>query len=156
MSSFVRTVRQGLSALHLAAAILLLLLVSWGLLSVNPLKVVNGTSFRFLRLVNDLILHLTIYTTLTAVLLPLVKTHRVSVQRFVTVLIALHAVATELLQLWIPRRTCDPLDLAANWTGILLGIQLISRWPRIAAGLVTLITGSKTRPGTVAVAGDRS
>jgi len=127
-----RHFRLTLTGLHIVVAAVLVFFVSWGLLSTDPFRVVNGTTLRFVRFVNDVILHVTAYTMISAVLLPLVQNLRLRVQRITIGLIAAHAVTTELLQLSIPRRSCDPIDLVADWLGIALGIHLLSRWPQIA------------------------
>jgi VanZ family protein len=127
--------RSCLWLLHSAAAALLFVFVSWGLLSTNPLATVDNTSFQFIRRIDDFLIHLSVYATITLVLMPLVSCCQSRVQRLVVGSMIAHAVITELLQTIIPRRVCDPIDVVANLFGIALGIQLALRWPRILTGL---------------------
>jgi VanZ family protein len=119
--------------LHTVIAAALLVLVSWSLLSTNPLATTDDTSFRFIRRIDDFLIHLSVYTIITVTLIPLVSHCQSRVQRALVGSVITHAVMTELLQTMIPRRVCDPLDLAANLLGIVLGIQLTMWWPRVLA-----------------------
>ena len=133
-----------LRPLHTVAAVLMFVLLSWGLLSVNPLAAVNGTSFRYIRHLDDFLLHLCAYSITTATLMSLVIERRPGRHRLLIRLIVTHAVATELLQVVIPRRTCDPIDLTANLLGIALGVRLVSLWPQISSLVLQLKTGQSS------------
>jgi hypothetical protein len=87
------------------------------------------------RLIDDFLIHLSVYATLTLALMPFVSSHRLIVQRLVIGLIVAHSVTTELLQIVIPLRTCDPVDLTANWLGIALGVRLTAHVPQAMAML---------------------
>lgn len=124
-----------LRLLHIAMAMSMLLVVSWGLLSTDPLAAVDDTSFRVIQRVDDFVLHVLVYTTMAVTLTPLAANRRPHVQQVLVGFLFAHAAVTELLQVIIPRRVCDPLDLAANVLGIALGVHLAGRWPGIVAGL---------------------
>jgi len=128
-------IRSSLRVLHVLAAAALGIFVSWGLLTTNPLQAVNGTSFQFIRLIDDFLIHVSVYATLTLALMPLVSKHRLIIQRLVIGLIVAHSVTTELLQIAIPLRTCDPVDMMANGLGIALGVRLAAHVPQRLAML---------------------
>ncbi len=112
--------------LNLCVAVGLLAAVTWGLLSTNPLRAVRNTPFRWIRHVHDVLIHLSVYAAVSVTLLPLVSDCRNGIRRLLIAAIATHAVSTELLQALIPRRTCDPVDLAANLAGIIIGLRMTS------------------------------
>lgn len=105
----------------------LILFVSWGLLTSDPFAVVRRSPFSVLTTVSDLIMHCGAYAVITAVCLATTcrNTERSGQFAMKTFLVA-HAIVTELLQAWIPNRTCDPLDALANLAGIALGAAAIS------------------------------
>jgi hypothetical protein len=61
--------------------------------------------------------------------------HALAAAALVIGLIVAHSVTTELLQIVIPLRTCDPVDLTANWLGIALGVRLTAHVPQAMAML---------------------
>ena len=130
MAFLVTHIRAVLRVLHVAAATGLLIFVSWGLLATNPLRVVNGTAFHFVRLVDNFLIHVSVYAVLTLTLMPLVSRQQLVIRQFVTGLILTHSVTTELLQTEIPLRTCDPVDLIANSLGIAAGVRLTEHIPQ--------------------------
>ena len=136
MAFLVAQIRSSRRVLHIVLASALVIFVSWGLLATNPLQAVNGTSFQFVRLIDDFLIHLCVYATLTLALMPIVSQQRLVIQRLVIGLIVAHSVATELLQIMIPLRTCDPVDLMANWLGIALGVRLTAHVPQALSMLL--------------------
>ncbi len=122
---------------HAATAIGLLGVASWGLLSVNPLAPVNGTSFSFLRTVDDFLIHLSVYSIVAFAVMSLFRDASRLIQHWCGGAIIAHAVSTELLQALIPQRNCDPVDLVANLIGIMLGIKLVSVMPRSETNMDT-------------------
>ncbi len=82
---------------------------------------------------------------LTVTLMPLIYDRRPDIQRLLIWAILAHAVTTELVQMIIPRRTCNPIDLAANLLGIALGIRLVSHWAQISAVPVHLKAGERSK-----------
>ncbi len=120
---------------HLAACVCLLAFVSWGLLSTAPFAAVKRSPLSFMTTVSDLIMHCGAYSTLAVVCLSLSMASREpKVARTVLTLLVIHGLGTEVLQNWIPRRTCDPLDALANMAGIAVGALLVSWFfaPRLA------------------------
>jgi len=112
--------------LHVAVAVGLLSVASWGLLSVNPLAPLKGTSFSLLRTIDDFLIHLSVYTFVTIGVTSLFRDSSRTLQNWCSIVIIAHAVGTELLQAVIPTRSCDPVDLLANLFGIMLGLRLLS------------------------------
>ncbi len=117
--------------LHAAAAVVMLSVLTWALLSVNPFRAVRTTPLHIVRTLNDFVVHLTAYAAVTIVWGSLPYRTNDSVRRRLTGLLAVHAVTTELLQAFIPRRHCDPTDLTANLLGIVLGLCIVNAWPRV-------------------------
>lgn len=122
-----------LKVAHTATALGLLGVASWGLLSANPLAPVNGTSFSFLRTVDDFLIHVSLYFIVAFVVMSLFRDSSRLIQNWCGGAIIAHAVSTELFQAIIPPRNCDPVDLVANLIGIMLGIGLVIVMQRLAA-----------------------
>ncbi len=114
--------------LHVALCVLMFVLISWALLSGNPFAAVRNTPLTHLRTVSDIILHLGAYTVFATLCFSLIGPHaNFRVRRAATVLLVVHAIGTEWLQMWMPNRTTDPLDAAANLCGIAAG-ALLATW----------------------------
>ena len=112
---------------HLAVCAGLLALISWGLLSTAPFAAVKRSPLSFMTTISDLIMHCGAYATLSVVCLSLSTASRdPKVARTVLTLLVIHGLGTEVLQTWIPRRTCDPLDALANMAGIAAGALIVS------------------------------
>ncbi|MCA9085402.1 MAG: VanZ family protein [Planctomycetaceae bacterium] len=117
-----------LRRLHAPICLTLVGLVSWALLCPDPFLAVQRTPFSSLRTVSDILLHLTAYGTLSVICcVPLALTGNLRWRNQVLVLLVAHSMISELLQAFIPRRTCDPLDALANLTGIAVG-ALVAAW----------------------------
>lgn len=114
-----------LQALRIASAGAMVSFVTWGLLSPRPLRALRGTPLHWVRHVQDVAIHVCVFSALTLLLLPLVNESRHAARRLLTGSIVAHATTTELLQSLIPRRTCDPIDLLANLLGIMLGLTIL-------------------------------
>lgn len=112
---------------HWVACASLVALVSWGLLSQNPLAAVKRSPLSILTTISDLVMHFTAYGTLSAIAFALIgPTRDVRVRRAVLLLLLVHAFGTECAQIWIPNRTCDALDALANLSGI--GGGMLAVW----------------------------
>lgn len=114
-----------LRTIHFALAVGIVVFVSWGLLSPNPLRSVNGPPFRLLRTVDDFLIHCGVYTTVTLCTVSLCRDGVIQEQRRVVFGVLLHAGTTEALQALIPQRHCDPVDLLANLAGVGCGLVLL-------------------------------
>ncbi|GAB5439812.1 MAG: hypothetical protein Fues2KO_01610 [Fuerstiella sp.] len=110
---------------HLVACALVALVVSWGLLSQNPFAAVKRSPLSILSTISDLVMHFTAYGTLSAIAFGFVANSDVRVRRCVLMLLMVHALGTECLQVWIPNRTCDALDALANLGGIGAGMTVV-------------------------------
>ncbi|MEQ9410044.1 MAG: VanZ family protein [Fuerstiella sp.] len=119
---------------HLAACFGALAFVTWGLLTPDPLAVVRRSPLSILTTISDLLMHFGAYGMFSLVCCSLTLSSQDSwVQKSVVALLVVHGLGTELLQTWIPCRTCDPLDAMANMTGITAGavgaVWLLQRRP---------------------------
>lgn len=104
----------------------LLVLISWGLLTPDPLAVVKRSPFSVLTTISDLVMHFGVYFvfSLTCGLL-FVNTPGSRPRTIVVSLLVVHAISMELLQIYIPCRTCDALDGLANLAGIFSGMAAV-------------------------------
>ena len=128
---------------HVALAVTMFLFVSWGLLTSRPLAIVRDTPFAWLKSVNDVLIHCSVYTVFSLTCLSLLRRRTDSWVRFVVFgLLFTHAIGTEVLQTLIPRRTGDPLDAFANLVGIAVGTVIASRIMR-PANLQALTVASR-------------
>ncbi len=96
--------------------------ISWALLSPDPFAVVPIRGLGWVRQLNDLFLHMGAFSALTVAIVSL--SLRISGFLPLTIVMGLvaYAVATEILQTFVPGRTCDPADALANAAGIIVGI----------------------------------
>lgn len=107
---------------HGAVCAVLSLLVCWALLSPDPYAVIRTTSFGWLESLTDTLVHAGVFGVLSVILLTF--SVRIWDSPPPTVLFGLvgYCLLMELLQLFIPGRTCDPRDAIANLIGFLFGI----------------------------------
>jgi len=127
-------------AAHVAACLCLLLFVSWGLLTPDPLAVVKRSPFSILTTVSDLLMHFCVFGGFSIACCSLTaRATDPRVQKGVLFLLMVYSTATELMQIYVPRRTCDPLDAIANIVGIVIGAAIVnwfvSRRPRSATAM---------------------
>jgi VanZ family protein len=118
----------------------LLLFVSWGLLTPDPLAVVKRSPLSILTTVSDLLMHCCVFGVFSVACCSLTaRSSDPRVQKAILFLLMVYSTVTELLQVYVPRRTCDPLDAIANIAGIVAGAVLVnwftSRRPRTATAL---------------------
>lgn len=117
--------------IYAVACIAVLSFVSWGLLSTDPLAVVKRSPFSFLTVISDLMMHCSAYCVLASVcLIPAAIRADVRLAGVVVSFLAAHGVVTELMQHFIPNRTCDALDAMANLAGISLGALFVGCFVR--------------------------
>lgn len=117
---------------HVLAAIGLFAVVSWGLLAPNAFVVLRTMPLSPLTLMNDIIIHLMAYTIAAYTGCMLFANGDPARTRLIALLLAFHGTGTELLQAFIPQRTCSASDLMANLTGIALGAVIAGRVRRSA------------------------
>lgn len=119
----------GLLSLHILALFVFLGLWTWKLLEPNPLpEAVSERLKGSVKFVAAKGLHACGYgfLTLLAVTLPLPNYWR----WFLAALLALHGVATEIGQTFVPGRTGSIRDVLIDWLGVLLGVlvwQVLAR-----------------------------
>lgn len=104
---------------------MMLCAVTWALLSPDPFAVVRSSPLGWLSAVNDGILHLTVFSCLTVCAASLAVRTAGFLPATVVVALVAYAIATELLQGFVPGRTCDPADALANSCGIIFGIVAV-------------------------------
>lgn len=98
--------------------------MSWGLLAPGAFRFLRSNPFSPFALFNDVMLHFCVFAFVMlcfALAFSRGETGRI---RTIALLLGAHGVITEILQAFIPTRTCDPLDLAANFIGIAIGCKL--------------------------------
>ena len=114
--------------IHLLVCVMLLVVISWALLSSDPFAAVRHTPLSFLRTISDVILHCGVYTVFSSACCSLIGPNSSPrIRKVVLGLLLVHAVGTELLQTEMPNRTCDPLDALANICGIAFG-SVLAAW----------------------------
>ena len=139
--------RRFLQYSHPAACLLLVILLSWGLLSSDPMAVVRRSPFSILTTISDLIMHCGAYALLSTLVLTFAGSiGRTDLRRTLVILMVVHSIGTELAQFWIPRRTCDPLDAMANFGGIFVGAAIASWLLNSNAVRWAFRLGSSSRP----------
>lgn len=118
--------------LHAAISFMLLLCISWGLLSPDPFSVVRDNSLSWICRLDDMILHWGAFTLLSTAIASFSLRWLRTVSPVTLGALCLYAVATELLQTFIVGRTCDPADALANALGIATGVGVtLQLWSRL-------------------------
>ena len=116
--------------LHVIGSALLLGIVSWGLLAPNAFVLLRTSPLSPLALMNDAIIHCLAYTMATLIGGLLFSNSDSVKVRLICVVLMMHGLGTELLQAFIPQRTCSAMDLLANLTGAALGAVIALRIQR--------------------------
>jgi hypothetical protein len=102
---------------HAACCVMMLVCLSWALLTPDPYTVTNSLLAASSASVDDFVQHLVAFAVLSLGCLSL--TYRIRLQPFSVVgMLVLFAAATECLQSIVPGRSPDVVDLIANLTGI--------------------------------------
>ena len=133
------SVAQLIRSAHLLLCISMVAFMSWGLLAPNPLKSVSGTSFAFLCSIDDFLIHLGVFATVTILLASFVRDQRPAIRHLAVSLVLLQGVTTELLQALIPSRTCDPLDMLANIVGVTIGMRVAEVLQNLVSSVLTTL-----------------
>ena len=109
-------------SVHVIACLAFVTVLSWALLSPDPFAVVENGPFKLVADFDDLVLHSGAYFIFATVWIALVVDSKEAwVRTTVLSLIVLHGTGTEILQAFVPGRTCDPFDGLANMAGIAMG-----------------------------------
>ena len=130
-----RPAREGSSPrtlLHLLVLLTFLGLWTWKLLESNPVpEAISAKLQGPVRYAAAKGLHACCYAflALLAVTLPVPNSWR----WFFAGLLALHGVATEIGQTYVPGRTGSAIDVLIDWGGVLLGLLVWRLWARKAA-----------------------
>ena len=95
--------------------------VSWALLTPDPFSLVRDTSLGWVQSVSDLMMHVVVFTVLSATVLSLCQAAYGEFPPVVVFALLGYSLAAEGLQAFVPRRTCDPRDAIANVAGFVLG-----------------------------------
>ena len=115
---------------HILSFVVVLSLWTWKLLEPYPVpeEISEGLAKVGLKFAAAKSLHVVGYAVLTilAVTLPLPRHWRY----FLAGLLALHGVATEIGQLFVPNRTGSVRDVLFDWCGVALGLLLVRIWNR--------------------------
>ena len=114
-------------ATHIVVCLALLMFVSWGLLTPDPMAVVRRSPLSILTTVSDLLMHGCVFGVFSIACCSLTaRSNDPRVQKAILFLLMVYSTVTELLQVYIPRRTCDPLDAIANIAGIVVGAAIVN------------------------------
>ena len=113
---------------HAVSCILLILFVSWGLLTPDPFAVVRNKPLSWISQLDDMILHCGAFMALSAAVSSLCLRCTRTIPLTAVVALCTYAIATELLQGFVVGRTCDPSDALANSLGITVGIVVTSQF----------------------------
>ncbi|MAT13876.1 MAG: hypothetical protein CMJ46_01240 [Planctomyces sp.] len=106
------------------SCVLLLLMVTWCLLTPNPPGDLHTIEIRALR--GDLLIHLSVFTMVSFFIICLRPAQQLATGFKAS---ACFAIITEILQIPVPNRTCDPFDMLANFLGVFCGLFLaLSYW----------------------------
>lgn len=115
---------------HILAFVVVLSLWTWKLLEPYPIpeEISEGLAKLGLQFAAAKSLHVVGYAFLTilAITVPL-PTHW---RYFLVGLLALHGVATEIGQRFVPNRTGSVRDVLFDWCGVALGLLLVRVWNR--------------------------
>lgn len=98
--------------------------ISWGLLAPNAFRFLRSSPYSPIALLNDAMLHCCSFATVTLVFSLLLGKGDSTRLRTIAYLLAAQGLITELMQAFIPTRTCDAFDLAANFVGVAVGHRL--------------------------------
>ncbi len=127
--------------LHAGCCLILLAGVSWSLLTPDPFAVVAHGPLRALAYLDDLVLHLGVYAAVSLACFSLaMESERRRAMWLVVALLCLHAIGTEFAQWFIPGRTADPADAAANLAGIALGVSATRSFTRVLRRRIVSVT----------------
>lgn len=134
---------------HAVCAAVLLAAVNWALLSPDPFALIRQSPVGWLARLDDLFQHLGAFGLLSLALFSLSMRTTGTISASLAATLAVYAGCTELIQAYVPGRTCDPADALANIGGILLGFNLVfahsawqrrSNWETVALETVVLQT----------------
>lgn len=98
--------------------------MSWGLLAPDAFRFLRTSPYSPLALLNDVMLHCCAFATVTLTFCVLLGRGNAGRIRTIATMMAVQGLATEVLQAFIPTRTCDVFDLIANFVGIAVGCKL--------------------------------
>ncbi len=122
-SMFSKSVVTTTRPFHVAICVCLLCFVSWGLLSSNPLAAIRHSPLEFVRTISDVLMHCGVYAVFSLACFSFaVRTGDPRIKNLILFGLVVHGICTELVQAFIPARTCDPLDTMANMVGIAIGV----------------------------------
>lgn len=107
---------------HGALCVSLNLLVCWALLTPDPYAVIRTTSFGWLESLTDTLVHASVFGVLSLILLTFSIRLWNNPPPSVVFSLLGYCLLMELLQLFVPGRTCDPRDAVANLIGFLIGV----------------------------------
>lgn len=98
--------------------------MSWGLLAPDAFRFLRSSPYSPLALLNDVMLHCCVFATVTLTFCLLLSRGNLGRIKTIATMMVVQGVATELMQAFIPTRTCDVFDLMANFVGIAVGCKL--------------------------------
>lgn len=98
--------------------------MSWGLLAPGAFRFLRTNPFSPFALFNDVMLHFCVFAFVMLCFALAFSRGEAARIRTIALMLGAHGVITEILQAFIPTRTCDPLDLMANFIGIAIGSKL--------------------------------
>ena len=100
--------------------------LTWALLSPDPFAPIHETPLGWLRTLDDLLLHGIAFGCLSALLLSFLQRCEFPISPGIVVLMVGYSLTTEILQMFVPGRTCDPIDGLANLCGMACGFTILT------------------------------
>ncbi|MEZ6046076.1 MAG: VanZ family protein [Planctomycetaceae bacterium] len=105
---------------------LLLIMVTWCLLTPHPPANLHRLQEEALR--GDLLIHFTVFGMVTFFVLSLCRPTQIGGGLLFAIM---YAIFTEILQSFVPNRSCDSYDLIANFCGVLGGLIFFQAYQKM-------------------------
>jgi len=99
--------------------------VSWGLLTPDPLAIVRDTSLGWVSNVSDMLKHAFVFAVFSTTVLSLCLVAFREIPPFALLAVLAFSFMTEGLQTFAPGRSCDPRDAVANVAGVMFGLAAV-------------------------------
>lgn len=110
---------------HVLLCVCQVAVVSWGLLTPDPLAIVRDTSLGWVSNVSDMLKHALVFAVFSTTMLSLCLVAFGEIPPFALLAVLAFSFMIEGLQAFVPGRSCDPRDAVANVGGVLFGLAAV-------------------------------